>query len=442
MRIAIVGGGVGGLTAARALAANGHDVHIFEANDRAGGVVATSVVDGFLCEHAASSFRGGAVKGAAALCKELGVAVESAAPQAKRRYVYLDGKLRMVPSNPIELVRCDLLTWRGKLALVREPFSPRREPRNEDQSMHDFAARRLGPEAARAFIAPLVTGVYAADSHEVSLEAGFPTMAALDREGGFVRGTLKRLVRSRRAAAAPGRGGIAAPVGGLGSLINALATDLGSRLHRGVRVRAIEPVSNGVLVDGERWDAAVVAIPAQTAAPLLRAMPQLVLRLQAFRRSGVAIVYLGVPQDCSPRIRDAFGFLTAQGEDLRALGVVFESTLWRNRAPAGQALLRCIFAGSRDPSAYELTDRELIEQATRDVSRAFGTAIECTHTSVRRSPLGLPHYPVGHRDHVRDAVALARLGRIVLAGADYRGAGINDLAADADVIASEIALWG
>lgn len=440
MRIAIVGGGMGGLFSARALSAAGHDVHVFEASSRAGGVVATSVKDGFLCEHAASSFRTSARCGVGPLCKELGVAVENAAPVAKRRYVYLDGKLRLVPSNPLELVRSDLLTWRGKLALLREPFSPRREPRNEDQSMHDFATRRLGPEAARALIAPLVTGVYAADSHDVSLEAGFPAMAMLDRNGGFVRGTCRHLLRDGKSAVRA-RGGMAAPAGGLGSLVEALARDVGSRLHRNVRVRAIESVANGVLIDGERWDAVVLAVPAQTAAPLLRAMPELVLRLQVFRRSAVAVVHLGVPRDSSPRIHDGFGFLTAQGEDVRALGVVFESTVWANRAPAGQALLRCIFAGSRDPSAYELDDRELVDQAVRDVSRAFGTSITCTHASVSRSPLGLPHYPVGHRDHVRDAVALARHARIVLAGADYRGAGLNDLAADAGVVASEVAQW-
>lgn len=441
MRIAIVGGGIGGLSAARLLVAAGHDAHVLEAQDRAGGVVRTSVVDGFMCEHAASSFRGGSPRGAVALCGELGVPLDHASAYAKRRYVYLDGKLRAVPVNPIELVRSDLLTWRGKLALLREPFSPRRKPRDEDESMHDFATRRLGPEAARAFIAPLVAGIYAADSHQVSLEAGFPTMAAFDRDGGFVRGLVKQMLRARRLGATTASRSIVAPVGGVGSLVGALAHELGRRIHCGIRVRAIEACADGVLVDGERWDAVVLAIPAQTALPLLRAMPKLVKRLEVFRRSPVAVVNLGIAQDSADRARDAFGFLTAQGEDLRVLGVVFESTLWPNRAPAGQVLLRCIFAGSRDPSAFELSDGELIDRAMCDVTRAFGAPIERTHASVTRIPIGLPHYSIGHRDRVRDAVATARLERIVLAGADYRGAGINDLVADAHVVASEVALW-
>src|SRR5262249_4438352 len=154
---------------------------------RPGGVIGTSRVDGFVREHAASSFLGGPAHGALALCRELGVAVDKASPAAKRRWIYLDGALRALPGSPVALARSDLLTWRGKLALMKEPFAPGRRA-GEDESVHAFAARRLGAEAARAIVAPFVTGVYAADAHDVSLEAGFPRLAALDEAGGLVRG--------------------------------------------------------------------------------------------------------------------------------------------------------------------------------------------------------------------------------------------------------------
>src|SRR5256885_5049292 len=119
MRLAVIGGGIGGLTAGRALVAAGHDAHVLEASKRAGGVVESSRVDGFLREHAASSFLGGPPDGALALCTELGVPVDKAAAAARRRWIYIDSKLRALPMNPIELARTDLLTWRGKLDLVR-----------------------------------------------------------------------------------------------------------------------------------------------------------------------------------------------------------------------------------------------------------------------------------------------------------------------------------
>jgi len=103
--------------------------------------------------------------------------------------------------------------------------------------------------------------------------------------------------------------------------------------------------------------------------------------------------------------------------------------------------LRCSFGGSRDPEAAELDDAALIERAVRDVAVVLGATTAPTHTSVVRPPGGLPQYALGHRDRVRDAVAVARSQRIVLAGADYRGSDLNDLCADGATILAEVQAW-
>jgi oxygen-dependent protoporphyrinogen oxidase len=446
MRIAVVGAGIGGLAAARALRAAGHDAVVLDAQPRPGGVIATTTADGFVREHAASSFLGGPPHGALALCNELGVAVDKASPRARNRWIYIDGKLRALPRNPIELVTTDLLTWRGKLDLVREPLRPRGV--DGDESVYAFASRRLGAEAARAIVAPFVTGVFGADAHEISLEAGFPRLAALDRQGGLIRGMATTMVkgiagRFRGAPKAPGDKktprGMYAPKGGVGTLVAALAGSLGDRV-REARVSRIEPAGDGVAIDGERWDACVLAIPAQDAAAIV-AIPELAKRLAEFDRAPMALVFLGYDADAFGDATGGFGFLSAQGEDVRVLGVVFETTVWPGRAPDGKLLLRCLYGGGRDRDATTLSDRELVDQARRDVSRALGRDPAPSHASVVRVARGVAQYRVGHRDRVRDAVALARGQRIVLAGADYRGAGVNDLCADAAVVAAEVAAW-
>jgi protoporphyrinogen/coproporphyrinogen III oxidase len=455
MRVAVIGGGIGGLCAARALVAAGIDAHVLEAGPRAGGVVGTSEIDGFVREHAASSFLGGPPRGALALCNELGIAVEKASPRAKRRFIYIDGKLRALPGNPFALVGSDLLTWRGKLALLREPLRPPREGA-DDESMHAFAARRLGPEAARAIVAPFVTGIYAADAHDISVTAGFPRLAALEAHGGLVRGMLRQTalgMLGRAMGRASGRGnggrnartprGMWAPVGGLGVLVHALAEQLGARVHVGARVSTIAPANGGVAIDGERWDGAVLAIPAEEARGLVGSTEfgSLATRLAAFHRAPVAVVYLGYPEAAVPRASDGFGALVALGEDVRVLGIVFESVVWSGRAPAGSVLLRCIFGGGRDPSAADLGDGELIEHATRDVATVVGASGAPIHASVVRWQRGIAQYAVGHRERVRAAVTAARTHKIVLAGADYQGAGVNDLCADADRIVDEVRAW-
>ncbi|HSN29201.1 MAG TPA: protoporphyrinogen oxidase [Kofleriaceae bacterium] len=438
MKIAVIGGGIGGLAAARALVAAGIEVTVFEASERAGGVVGSTRLDGFLREHAASSFLGGPGRGALALCNELGIAVDKASPKAKTRWIYLDGKLHALPSSPVSLATTDLLTWRGKLDLLREPLRPRAVA-GDDESVHAFAARRLGPEAARAFIAPFVTGVFAADSHDISLAAGFPKFAALEADGGLVRGMVKQMFRRSKEPKTPR--GLYAPAGGVGRLAEAMAASLGTRVRTKARVKTLAPAKDGVLVDGERYAGAVLAIPAAVAVDLIADLPELAAKLRVFKRAPTAIVYLGMPEAAVPKAGNGFGFLVGAGEDVRVLGCVFETTVWPDRAPAGQTLLRCIFGGGRDPDAASLGDQELIALARRDLERVLGTTAEPTHASVIKWPRGIAQYAVGHKDLVRAAVAAARTHRIALAGADYRGAGVNDLIADGEVIAAEVRTW-
>ena len=411
-------------------------------------VVGTSSIDGFVREHAASSFLGGPPRGALALCDALGVEVEKASPRAKNRFIYIDGKLRALPRSPAGLVTTDLLTARGKLDLLREPFRPARAP-GPDESMHDFAARRLGAEAARAIISPFVTGIYAADAHDISLEAGFPRLAQLDAQGGLVRGMLREATRGlfgkavnvamRKHKAKPARG-MFAPKGGLQAIIDALAKSVGPAIRTNARIAELASDGKGVLVDGERFDGAVLAIPAQDAAAIVT-IPELANRLAAFHRAPAVLVYLGFRDTDVAAATDGFGALVATGEAPRVLGIVFESTVWTNRAPAGQALLRCIYAGGRDPGAYELDDAALVERAVQDAGIVLGVKATPTHASVIRWRRGVAQYAVGHRDLVREAVTAARTHKIVLAGADYRGPGVNDLCADADLVVDEVRAW-
>ena len=471
-KIAVVGAGVGGLTCALRLRQANHEVVVFERQARVGGLITTSNVDGYVREHAASSFLGGPADGALALCHELGVAVEKASARAKRRWIFIDGKLQALPRNPLELARSSLLTTRGKYELLRESLVPPRDvERDGDTSVYEFAVRRFGPEAARALIAPFVTGVYAADARDVSLQAGFKKFAEFDKAGGVLRGVLTGaagsalqrvghllgvigddaigagLQPSARAGVATA-GGVWAPIGGLGALVDGLQRALPGVIRLNTAVRSVRRTDDGSVVtldDGhiETFDAVVLAVAAAEATTLLTDQASdLQSRLQDFTRTPVALAYLGFPETAVPSSsRTGFGFLVAMGERLRVLGVVFESVVWDGRAPAGQLLFRCIYGGGRDPAAFDFDDATLLAQARSDVAAALAITAVPTHQSVVRWRQGIPRVTMGHADRAAATLAVARRHRIMLAGADYRGVSVNDLCADAAVVVKEVTQW-
>jgi protoporphyrinogen/coproporphyrinogen III oxidase len=443
MRVAVVGAGLGGLVAAFRLRQAGIEVVVLEASARAGGVLGTSRVDGFVREHAANAALTGVAGGLADLCDELGVALARASKAARKRWIWIDGKLRALPMDPISFARSDLLTWRGKLTLLGEPLRPaRRLSAQGDESVHDWAARRFGPEVARAIVAPFVTGVYAADAHDVSLEAGFPRLAALEENGGVVRGMIAAL-RAKNGASGPRA--LVAPVGGMQAVVDGLVARLGPAVRLDAPVDAVTPEDGGVAVSvrgaPERFDGAVLAVPAHAAAELMASVPVVASRLAPLERAPAAIVYLGYERAAVEHPLDGFGFLVAQGEDLRVLGVVFESSVWTGRAPAGTVLFRCILAGARDPGAFALDDAALIAQASRDLERAVGARGQPRHASVVRWREGVAQVPVGHAKRVAELDALAQTRRLVLAGAAYHGAAVNDLCADGRRVAEVVARW-
>ncbi|HUS63664.1 MAG TPA: protoporphyrinogen oxidase [Kofleriaceae bacterium] len=450
--VAVVGGGLAGLAAARRLAARGDvDVTVWEAGARAGGVVETSRAGGFVREHAANGFLLGAADGAADLAEELGLALEPASPAARRRWIYRGGALRALGS-PADLLRGELVPLRGLLRALAEPLQPVRRG-GGDESIADFVRRRLGAEVLDGLVAPMVTGVFAGDPEQLSLAAAFPKLADLEAEGGLAVASALRALRRAWAGLSSdeprerARRGIAAPAGGMDALVGALAAGLGERLRLSAAVVAIEVAAGGRartvrLAGGEAHaaDAVVLAVPAPAAARLVSdASGDLSRVLDDIRFAPIAVVHLGYPR--AALAADGFGFLVAKGEELRILGAVFESAMWPARAPAGHALVRCMLGGVRDPDVLALSDDELVAQARRDLSRAgvVGLADEPVMTSVVRWPRAIAQYTLGHRERVARAEALAEPLGVVLAGSSYHGVSINACAADARRVEHRVA---
>ena len=143
-----------------------------------------------------------------------------AEPVSTRRFLVCEGELVAVPMSPLAFLRTPLLTAGGKLRLLAEPFVRRR--RGAEESVAEFAGRRLGAQAVENLIGPFLTGVYAGDERELGAEAVFGSLVELERRygsiaiGGLVQALLRRGERGLRGSysAAEGLGPFARHLAG------------------------------------------------------------------------------------------------------------------------------------------------------------------------------------------------------------------------------------
>lgn len=245
MRVVVIGAGVTGLTCAVHLLegarAGARDLSLLvvEAAERAGGHAWTVREDGFVVEGGPNGYLDKEREPEPrALARLLGIEsrVIEANPAAKRRFVLRDGRLRLVPDGPASLVSSRILSPRGKLRLVLEPWA-RRAPAG-DESVFDFAARRIGREAAEVLVDAAVSGISAGDSRTLSVASAFPIMKEMERD----HGSLIRAMVARRGQR-PAR--LVSFEGGMETLIAALRERCGSSLRRHPRASCSTRVAGG-----------------------------------------------------------------------------------------------------------------------------------------------------------------------------------------------------
>ena len=447
MRVAVLGAGIAGLTVAHALkreAARGGrplDLEVFESGPRAGGRIQTTDADGFRVEWAADAFQTGPGP-ARALVEELGLAKHriEASAHAARRYLFSRGRLHRFPSGPASLLRFAALSPGGRMRLLAEPLLARRVSREE--SVHQFAARHLGEEAARVILGAFVRGVYAGDSRKLSVDAAFPRMREMEKKH---RSLGSAMMKGRR-------GGGAAPKlwsleGGMGSLTDRLAQSLGGAIKLRMPALRLSRVSEYAaptpftvrFASGEArsFDAVVVATPAADATALLRDLDlEAANAVRDIPHAGVAVVALAIRDEAFRSKPDGYGFLVAPGEDLPALGALFESNLFPARAPKGFTLARAFLGGVDRPDLITEPDAKLIGLACEALDRAVGLKGGPERTWVMRQEGAIPQYTLGHRERV--ASVMKRLGAfpgLYVAGNAYRGVSVGSIVEDADRVA-------
>jgi oxygen-dependent protoporphyrinogen oxidase len=422
LRVAVVGGGVCGLALAHRLLGRA-EVEVFEAGPRAGGHASTVREGGFVVEKGPNGFLD-RDPAPLALARELGIEGEviEAQPEARRRYVLHRGRLCAVPDSPASLLATPVLSAAGKVRLLLEPWAAP-PPLGHEETVHEFACRRVGAEAADTLVDTAVSGITAGDSRVLSLPAAFPAMEAMEREHG---GLFRALAARRRAGQGPPR--LFSFRRGMGQLVDTLAAALGDRLHTSAAVEHLARTADGGWLLGvggssRRFDRVVLAVPARVAARLTaRLGGTLSSSLVATPFSSLAVVALAYRVGEVPRTLDGYGYLVPRAEGRATMGVVWESSLFAGRAPEGHVLLRALLGGPRHPEIAGLPESERVELAASELSGVLGIRARPRAAWSFAWPAAIAQYPPGHRERVAAARdALVRQRGLSLVGTSYDG---------------------
>ncbi len=423
-RIAILGAGLTGLTAAWHLRRAGREPVVFEKSARVGGAIGAFARDGWRHELGPNSLLEGS-PAVAEFIDALGLGPRRlyAGTEAKNRYIYKDGRLVPMPASPLAFVTTGLFSLRAKLALAGEPWRPRAAA-DANESVADFVLRRLGREFLDYAVNPFVGGVYAGDPARLSVRHGFPKLHALEQEhGSLLRGALKR----RNTSGGPS-GRIFSFPDGLEELPRAIAAGLGDAVRLRTTVHAVRRTARGWELDcesdgrrtTEEFAALICALPPDALASLNFQDAPAAARLAVLReiaQPAVASVFTGYARADVRHPLDGFGVLVPAVERRHLLGALFSSTLFPGRAPAGHVAITSFVGGSRNPELARLDDDALLGVVEAELVRMVGARDRPVYTHIHRWLRAIPQYTLDYQ-RFKDAITAveAATGALFIGG--------------------------
>jgi oxygen-dependent protoporphyrinogen oxidase len=431
--VAIIGAGITGLTAAFYLKRKGIPVTVYEASGRVGGVIQSIWKDGYLAEFGPNTILETSPK-IARLIRDADLESRRlySHPGAGARYVVRYRRPIAMPGSPLGFFTTELFTSKAKLAVLREPFVPRRCDGREE-SVAEFVKRRLNQEFLDHAIDALVAGVYAGDPYGLSVQQAFPRLAELEaRYGSLIKGQIFGAgERKRRGEIARDRAPKFSFDEGLQVLPDTLAAQLGDGVKLETIVAKLTQTADGwwlnlltkngatsaehsaVIYCGTAYKLALLKI--EVNAPLAPSLSppggeRVVhaardgvrgnhVNLAAFseiRYPPVASVVLGFRREDVAHPCQGFGMLIPKVEGFKILGTIFSSSLFPNRAPAGHLTLTSYLGGERQPELASLPTERLVELTREDLRVLLGVCGQPTFTHCVVYPKAIPQYNLGY----------------------------------------------
>ena len=463
MRIAIIGGGVAGLSAAYEFekartAGEPVEYRLYESRERVGGSLASEIVNGAVLERGPDSFIS-EKPAAAELCRELGLGDQLTPSNDAERKTWIvvrnrlvplpDGLMFLVPTKLIPTALTPLFSLGTKIRMGLELLLPPR-PGAQDESVAALVERHFGQEAVDRLADPLLSGIYGGDARKLSARTVLPKLVEMEAQyGSLTRGMLAAHQQMRaRAAQRPApppeaprsapRGTFTTLRGGMQTLIQTLEARLEPAwVRRSTTVSAVAKTEDGwqVTANGrtESYDAVIMASPAWAVGELLKPVDAtLGEALASIPYSSSITVNLIYDETQLGRLPEGFGFLVPAIENRSMLACTFVHRKFLGRTPTGKVVLRAFLGGMKNEAQLKETDEALVAAVRRDLSEILGEKIisrstEPEHAQVSRWRRAMAQYAVGHQERMQLVKArVANLPGLRLAGNAYDGIGIPD----------------
>ncbi len=452
--VVIVGGGITGLSAAWAMSRpklirdrNARvitpRITILESSDQLGGKIRTNEFAGRLVDTGPDAFLA-RTPSAVQLCNELGLADELVPPTSLAPMIYSRDRLRRFPSHQVlgipasvrTLLASNVVSKVGALRAAADYTLPMSAGRAEsDPTLGSVVSARLGREVLERVVDPLIGAINAGSTHDLSLAASSPQIAAMtEHHGSLMRGTKRRLATTKAAAQ---RSAFLAPVTGMQTIVAELEKQLGEsgvdiRTHANVSALRRGPARPWSLhLDGEpgeviEADAVLIATPSSVAADLLREVcPEAIAPLQAITYASVAVVRLAYERDKIANKLESTGYVVPSVDGKLTTASSWASSKWQHLNAPSHATFRVSVGRMGDERHNEIDDIELIAAVHKELEPVISLTGQPVDADVTRWDSSFPQYEPGHNARVTQIEhALGRLRSITVAGAAYHGLGI------------------
>lgn len=447
-RIAVIGGGIAGLSAAFRLEKYRKDhpdsveYVLFEAKPAWGGVLRTEQVAGCQIEAGPDSFLS-EKPWAADLCRELALGNQLIGSNDAERKTYIlvngklveipDGLMFMVPTKILPTVLSPLFSVGTKIRIIREWFhSPQRA--EGDETVAAFVERHYGPEMVDRLADPLLAGIYGGHADQLSMRAVLPRFAEMEgTHGSLGRAMLAARSKTSGSSIQLSRPLFTSLVNGMQQMVDALVAklrpsslSLRTRVESARRDAGVWEIASDL--DRKHFDGVIFAVPAHVAARLLEQVNlPLARELAAINYTSSMTINLGYAGKVRASLPRGFGFLVPRSQGPRMLACTFVHTKFPHRAPSDRALLRCFLAGAGNEELWSGPDEQIVALLRRELREILGLSAEPLFARVYRWDRAMAQYGVGHLERLKRIDELRRqTPGLFLAGNGYRGIGVPD----------------